>query len=174
MITLILYFGIKRWDKNRSLYDCLNIPNEIQPFVNDYKINIFEIAYLSDKQIQMFKSDFRIVADYFVQLRKSKEYQPSKDEILHVDEVLKLMSVLTNDDRYVKVQTNGKGKVRNMCEAMDRAEAKGRSEGMREGILVGEVRGKVIAYTDMGMSVSEVAKKVGMSEVDVTNILEHR
>lgn len=34
--------------------------------VNDYRINLFEIAYLSNEQVNLFKSDFRIVADYFV------------------------------------------------------------------------------------------------------------
>ena len=164
VMTLVLYFGRKRWKTPRSLYECLKIPKEMEPYVSDYKINIFEIAYLSDEQVRMFKSDFRIVADYFVQLRKNKEYEPSKDEIQHVDELLKLMSVLTNDDRYVKVQTNGKGKVKNMCEAMDRAEEKGRIEG--------ELQGKIKAYTEMGLPVSEVAKKVGVSEEEVLHILE--
>ena len=176
VMTLVLYFGRKRWKTPRSLYECLKIPKEMEPYVSDYKINIFEIAYLSDEQVQMFKSDFRIVADYFVQLRKNKEYQPSRDEIRHVDELLKLMSVLTNDDRYVKVQTNGKGKVKNMCEAMDRAEAKGRSEGRLEGELIGitkgELQGKIKAYTEMGLPVSEVAQKVGVSEEEVIHILE--
>jgi hypothetical protein len=30
-----------------------------------------DIAFLSEEQVLMFKSDFRIVADYFVQMRKN-------------------------------------------------------------------------------------------------------
>ncbi|HBA97934.1 MAG TPA: transposase, partial [Lachnospiraceae bacterium] len=68
VITLFLYFGYKKhWDKPRTLYGCLDIPEELKPYVNDYKINLFEIAYLTEKQVSLFKSDFRIVADYFVQ-----------------------------------------------------------------------------------------------------------
>ncbi|MGM9928888.1 MAG: hypothetical protein ACI35P_13155 [Bacillus sp. (in: firmicutes)] len=44
----------------------MDIPPEFEEFVNDYKINLFEIAYLTREQIDMFQSDFRIVADYFV------------------------------------------------------------------------------------------------------------
>ena len=36
-------------------------------------MNLYEIAYLSDEQVQMFTSDFKIVADYFVQMRKNKQ-----------------------------------------------------------------------------------------------------
>ena len=45
-----------------------------------------------------FKSDFKIIADYFVKRRKILEYRGSKDTIKHVDEFFKLMKILTNDN----------------------------------------------------------------------------
>lgn len=45
-----------------------------------------------------FKSDFKIIADYFVKRRKIPEYRGSKDTIKHVDEFFKLMKILTNDN----------------------------------------------------------------------------
>jgi hypothetical protein len=78
-----LYFGDKPWNTSRSLVDCLDIPKDLKPFVSDYKINIFEIAYLTDEQVAMFKSDFRLVADYFVQLRKTGRYEPMPDNITY-------------------------------------------------------------------------------------------
>ena len=124
VITIILYFGMKPWKRPFSIHECFEIPEEMKEYVSDYKINVFQIAYLTDEQVNMFTSDFRIIADYFVQMRKNNDYIPSKDEIRHVDELLKLMSVLTNDDRYVNVQKEGKGTVTNMCVAMDKAEAR--------------------------------------------------
>lgn len=73
---------------------------ELKPFVNDYRLNLFEIAWLSDDEVKLFKSDFRIVIDYFVQMRKHRDYKPSKDTIKHVHELLQLMSVMTGDNRY--------------------------------------------------------------------------
>lgn len=46
--------------------------DDMKPFVNDFKINLFEVAFLTEEQTRMFKSDFRIVADYFVQIRKTE------------------------------------------------------------------------------------------------------
>ena len=48
----------------------------------------------------MFKSDFRIVADYFVQTVQNEEYVPSAAEIRHVEELFKLLSALTGDHRF--------------------------------------------------------------------------
>lgn len=74
VITIVLYFGYRhRWKKNLSLKERLHIPEELAPYVNDYKINLFQIAYLTSEQVSLFKSDFRIIADYFVHKREHYE-----------------------------------------------------------------------------------------------------
>lgn len=42
----------------------MNIPKELDPYVNDYKMEVFEIAWLTDEQLEMFKSDFKVVARF--------------------------------------------------------------------------------------------------------------
>ena len=141
VITLVLYFGYEqRWKTPRTLYDCLNIPEELLPYVNDYKMNLFEIAYLNDEQVQMFQSDFRIVADYFVQMRKNRDYKAPATIITHVHELLQLMSVMTKDSRFEDAynQEMEGGNV-SMCEVLDRVEKKGFNEGQFKG------RGEVAA-----------------------------
>lgn len=153
---MVLYFGMNHWSDYRSLYDCLTIPEELKPYISDYKINVFEIAYLEDEQVELFQSDFRFVADYFVQMRKNGDYKPSTETIRHVDETLKLMAVLTQDDRFLEVQNSVERSVSNMCEAMDKAEAKG----------------KVLAYADVGLSVDEIISKTGLSKEEIERILQ--
>lgn len=67
VITLVLYFGTTKWDKPINLHGCFEIPDEMKSFVNDYKINLFQIAFLSDEKVKKFKSDFGIIADFFIQ-----------------------------------------------------------------------------------------------------------
>ena len=104
VVTLVLYFGCKKhWDKPLSLKERLDIPPEFEPFVSDYKVNLFEIAYLPHEQVELFQSDFRIVADYFVQKREKGEhgeYTPDPRQIRHVQETLQLLSVMTRDHRF--------------------------------------------------------------------------
>lgn len=141
VVTLVLYFGYeKHWDKPLTLSGCLKIPETLKPFVKDYGLNLFEIAWLTDEQVQMFQSDFKIVADYFVQMRKNRDYQLSQETMLHVDEVLKLLAVLTQDDRFEDIinQKQEKGEVKTMCEVLDRVEARGKAEGRAEGKAEGK------------------------------------
>ena len=139
VLTLVLHFGNSPWGKNRTLYDAVNVPERVSPFVNDYRINLFEIAFLPEEAINYFHSDFKIVADYFVHSRLNPDYRPTDPtKFKYVDEVLKLMSALTHDNRYVELLDQEGGKPENMCEVLDRAEArgiiKGREEGRKEGI----------------------------------------
>lgn len=163
VITLVLYFGEKRWDTARTLQECFSVSEELKPYVNDSKINIFEIAYLTQEQLNMFQSDFRFVADFFVQKRKNKDYKPPKDEIMHVEEVLKLMSVLTKDVRFQEVYNESGGGVRTMCEIIDKFEQRGE--------LKGKIEGKILAYLDCNLSKEEIAQKLGISKEKIEEIL---
>mgnify|MGYP000629392000 FL=1 len=133
-MTLVLYFGHEKpWNGPLSLKERLNIPQEFEPYVNDYKINLFQIAYLTREQVELFQSDFKVVADYFVQKRENGDYVPSSQELTHVQETLQLLSIMTNDNRFEEAYnttTDGKkGGTRNMCEVLDKVENRGKAEG---------------------------------------------
>ena len=142
VVTLVLYFGESRWRAPRTLFERIPVPEELRPFVSDHKANIFEIAYLTDEQLDRFTSDFRIVADYFVQMRKNRSYVPSRQVLEHVDAVLKLMSVLTRDERFEESQNHfRKGERVTMLSILDKVEARGIALGEARGIALGEARG---------------------------------
>lgn len=147
VITIVLYFGLNRWNKPTRLSECMNIPEELKPYVNDYKINLVEVAFLDDK-LDYFHSDFRIIAEYFVNKRKNTDYVPSPQIIRHVDEFLKLMQALEGDDRYEEVLLALRKKEKKegvkMSEVLDRIENRGIAIGEKRGITIGEKRGITI------------------------------
>lgn len=133
--TLVLYFGTEeKWSKAKHLYDCFEVPEKLKPFVNDYKINVFNIAFLSPKTIAMFKSDFKIIAEYFRAKRLNQKYKGSKEKLKHANETLKMFSALTGDDSFEKVYNEGnfkKGGI-TMCDVVERIRNDGRIEGRTE------------------------------------------
>lgn len=180
VVTLVLYYGYKEhWNQPTSLKARLDIPPEFDPFVNDYKINLFEIAYLTREQVQLFQSDFRIVADYFVQMRENGDYIPDAKQISHVQETMQLLSAMTQDNRFEEAYHNtAEGGPQNMCEVLDRIESRGRQEGRREGRQEGrregrqegrregELKGKqetAVNLRNMGMEPDFIARAVNVS-----------
>ena len=119
----------------------IKVPEVLQPYVKDYSIYLFEIAWLSDEEVAMFKSDFRLVADYFVQMRKNKGYEPPKETIRHVHEFLQLMSAMTGDHRYEEAYESAERRPSNMCEVLDAVENRGIEKGIEQGIEKGIEQG---------------------------------
>ena len=124
------------------MYDVLEISDDLKPFVSDYKINLIDVPRLTGEQVEKFTSDFQIIADYFVQLNENKDYVPKNKTIKHADSFLKLMSVLTQDDKYAEMGRKISHEMEgfNMCKVLDRAEARGEARGK----AIGEARGKAI------------------------------
>ena len=163
VITLVLYYGYdKHWDKPLSLLERLDVPEKFRPYVNDYKVNLFEIAYLSREQAKLFKSDFRVVADYFVQMQTTGTYIGSPEALVHVQETLSLMSIMTGDHRFEAVLSDEDGSkgvvIKTMCDVLDRIEEKGRMEGRME-----EKKEIALNLHSMNMKDTDIANVVKVS-----------
>ena len=144
VITLVLYYGNKNpWQAPCTIHERLHIPAELKPYVSDYSINLFDIAYLSEDTVSKFQSDFQIVVDYFVQKRLYHDYKPSEKEIQHVEETLYLLSAISDDRRFEEISFNRDEEVpHNMCEILDRVEQRGFQAGYEQGIEQGIEQGK--------------------------------
>ena len=56
VLTIVLYFGTdKMWDKPTHLKDVIYIPEGLGEYVNDYKITVFNIAWLTEEEIAIMK-----------------------------------------------------------------------------------------------------------------------
>ena len=168
VITLVLYLGYeKRWNYPKTLFEVLDIDEDIKPYVNDFKINLFEIAYLDREKIDLFKSDFRILADYLYQMRVNRDYIADETTIEHVEELLTLMSAMTGDNRFEETINDLKGKENiNMCEVLDRVEARGIEKGRMEGRQEGIINILISLVNDGVLSVYEAALRADMSVED--------
>ena len=144
VITLVLYMGYeKNWKYSNSLLDLLEVDENLKPYVSDYKINIFEIAFLDREKIDLFKSDFRMLADYLYQMRTTDSYEGDESDIKHVDEILMLMSAMSgfkNVENIIKVAHERK--VSNMMKGFfELAEEKGLEKGIELGRTEGREEG---------------------------------
>ncbi len=164
VVTLVLYFGTRPWGKNRTLYDVIRVSKKMEKYVPNYKLNLFEIARLPKEAINWFHSDFRIVVDYFVNTRYDPEYRPTDPVTFkHVDELLKLMAALTNDDRFFEPLSERGEKPKDMCELLDRIEKKGFDIGREEGIDIGKLEAFADLVKDGLLSVQVASEKMNLS-----------
>ena len=181
VMTIVLYFGTNRhWYGKKNIKGLMKIPEELNDYINDYEMKVFEIAWLTEAEIDRFHSDFKIVANFFVQKRKNKNYIPDDPtEIRHVDEVLKLLQVMTGDKRYQMIFNRKKG-VHSMCDVAERLEKMGIEKGLKQGIGEGIKQG-IEQGIELGKTAGIHAEKVrvykrlikkGFSEKEAREIAE--
>ena len=143
VLTLVLYFGTEqKWEKNTTLFERVKICDErLLPFLNDYKINVFNLAWLADDEILSFQSDFRDVLEYLRAVRLKTAYEGSQKKVDHIEAILDLFKALSGNARFDEIKANiisaaemqGGIKMFDVFQAtMDKGFALGRSEGIND------------------------------------------
>ena len=183
VITLVLYFGVKRrWQKDLSLHEVLNVPEQYRQVVNDVKLNVIELAWLSDEQEKLFKNgqdkevkneqDKKVKDDayYLVhmlgQIRRGEDITiPPLDVLEHLAVFFDVLEALVGPKKYKAVikrlkeeqGEDGKMKFNTIWEAArDEGRIEGRIEGRDEAYA--NVRSRLIS--ELGMSPEEADKFV--------------
>ena len=179
MVTLVLYFGTTPWTGPTTLHEMMNLPEELKPYVPDYKINLVQVSFLEEETIAKFQSDFRIVAEYFrsVRLGNEKETMYNKDRTWdHVEELMEFFRTFASDRRFgdfkqLMIDESRKGEV-TMCtlldafekEGMEKGIAKGRQEGITQGLTTGRYQSLDELMKNTNMSISEAMNALGFSD----------
>lgn len=50
----------------------MEVPQCLDSYVNDYQMHVFEVAWLTEEQISHFRSDFKVVANFFCTEKKKQ------------------------------------------------------------------------------------------------------
>ena len=119
----------------------LDIPRDFEGFVQDYRINVFDIVYLEDETIETFTSDFKLVSRFFKNKRLGLDaMNDDTTEMKHPEELMELLSVFTGDSSYEKVipeilERKKKGEVITMCTVAQGLMEKGRTEQFKKDVI---------------------------------------
>lgn len=179
---------LKAWTDGRIQIALLGLEHQTEPEkqmavrVIGYEGANYRSQYKA-KQINMFQSDFRVVARYFSEKRKNKNYVPHDKTILrHIDAVLKLLAVMSGDHRYetILADPEQKGKVNTMDDALTRVInegharglAEGRNEGLAEGLIKGQIKILVSLCRSGNISVEIAADQLKISTDEFRKYLD--
>lgn len=172
-IGLVLYWGKKKWTQPRSIteyFSSREIPLETWKYVNNFKMQVFQMAKLPPEIRRHFTSDMRIVVDF---LAEGKNFIPTRQRILHTEAFLLLMESLTGDPRYGEMiqmarEKEAKGEEIAVCEVLDSFINRGIQQGIQQGVPQGEARMLVKAVdalmANLSFSLKQACESIGTSE----------
>ena len=182
VLTLVLYYGTQPWNAPATLYEAMDIPEELRPFVSDYRANIIDLLHIDDSFASKFKGDFGYVLNA---LRNMENNSDSLDNLYHLKhgrEVLQVLNEFYPQQFEYTVQSEVKEGAYSMRHFLSkeermkmRAEGKeeGRAEGEADGILKGIARSVWNLMQCMNIPQSEALRLLRVSEKDIPAVIEH-
>ena len=166
VITLVLYFGSKRWDGPMSLREMMDEEDpELMRYVQDYRINLLQPVDLKEGDFRRFRTSLGTVLEFLRITGDPKELKEAMENgslpAVPVD-AARVIRECTGVD----IRIPEGAEVINVCEAFDTI----LKEGVAEGEARGEVRGKMKNLYDLVrkglLSLSVAAAEAGQSEAE--------
>lgn len=178
VITLCVYYGEEEWDGPHNLLEMLEIPEDLEGLVSDYKMNLIQVR--ESEKFPFKNEDVNTVFD-IVRKIYNEEYAKItdiyKDKNISTELGVIIGSIveskqLINEASKIKE----KGSELNMCKALEKlmneCEKKGKMEGQQEG----KVQGIVLACRKFKISQEETLKNLmeefSFSEEEANNYMK--
>ena len=130
VITLVVYWGTKKWDAPRSLKEMFeDVSEDVLQFVSDYKVNL--IVPKEIKDFTKFKTELGKALKYISVVDQKEEYKELTKQEEYQD-VNKETAILLKKVAGINVKVKKEEEKVNMCKALqdftDEAIEKGRAE----------------------------------------------
>ena len=176
VITLVLYYGIPEWKEPITLYEALNIPEELKPYISDYRMNLIDLRRLDEETVKKLRTEFGAIVELMIDPAK----RDNRIEIKHKEVTRDLMASLGIANISDAVLLNTKEPVtmkrlltENEREKFTAGEAKGKAEGRAEGIAEGKAEDVQKLMKKQNMTAAQAMALLEIPEEEQELILNH-
>ena len=136
-VMIVFYTGDKEWNAPLRLSDYFEIPEELKEYVNDWKIKVVDVKEIDTSKIEDEQTRYFIEA---IQEMYKGNYEGLHRKIKMKRDNLIYAAIITRSLDLIRDLPEGDEI--DMCEGMERMAEGFRSEGRKQGILVGRKEGE--------------------------------
>ena len=143
VFTIVFYTGEGEWQGPRSMKELLDVPKELEEYINDWKLIIIDInkekawKYDSNQEVYEVFDGVQKVYHYRQNREAMKDYVISKEAALMVGKITNMPELIEKAER---LEEGGK---LNMCREIEAYASERRLEGRQEGLLEGRQEAKM-------------------------------
>ena len=173
VITIVIYYGTdEKWDGARCLYDMLEIDKELEPFVTNYKLNLFD--YHDCKDFSVFKTEnemlFELLSCACDKKAMKKLLDKSRERYSKVDRnIMRTMFDIIGIKYKVKEESDEEGGD-DMCKAIEEWAEEERTAGKIEGRREGKIEGRLEGTTEALRNIMDSLKITAIEAMDILKI----
>jgi hypothetical protein len=161
LVTLVIYYGSEPWDGPTCLYDMLALPEELKPFVNNFKVNLVEarannLVFHNQNNEDLF-SLLRIIYDDTTDRKERRKQIEAYEKDRQIDKSVRMAVAATSK---ISLQKFEKEENVAMCKLWDEVREDGFMEGEALGETNGEAKGIVKMGKEFGLSKEQIIEKI--------------
>lgn len=170
VVEMVLYWGRQRWRQAPGLHEMLGQSEHARAcrrYVDDMKLNMWEMRHLPESVRYLFKSDMRIVVDY---LAEGAAYRSDR-KIVHKAALIKMIRVLDGESNVSDTEhmleemcIREEDEV-TMCELFDQYTRKGVEKGIAKGRAGQLVTGIENLMKNVSCSLEQACSMLGVTQV---------
>ena len=171
IFTRVLYFGYNtKWSAPRKLSELCVVPSKLASRFQDYHIEVIELAWLSDEQIERLTGDLKVLAVFLRKMRLKQLHDWPKLKITYVPEVLGLLHEITGHKRFKQDKCDFANIQRSMtmCDLFEKHDSalieEGKKLGLDEGKKLGLDEGEKLGLAKGKKLGLDEGKKLGLDE----------
>lgn len=124
---------------------------------------------MTEEQIENFKSDFKVIAEFFHALSSGENYHPTNQKLDHPEEVIDMISTFSGDDRFRDEYNSISKQIKeggiSMCEIYDKILQEGVAKGFLKALVSLVKKGMISlaqAAEQANMTIEEFESKTGL------------
>lgn len=124
---------------------------------------------MTEEQIENFKSDFKVIAEFFHALSSGENYHPTNQKLDHPEEVIDMISTFSGDDRFRDEYNSISKQIKeggiSMCEIYDKILQEGEAKGFLKALVSLVKKGMISlaqAAEQANMTIEEFESKTGL------------
>ena len=174
VITIVIYYGEKLWDGATSLHEMLDIPPEVEPYVNDYHMILVEARKHNLKFHNMNNQDlFQLFAILLDQNKPAKEIREQAVTYAREHDVDETVLMTVAGAAHCRIDQDmlkeeGRTDMWSVFEEVAKeGEVRGIAKGEARGIAKGEARGIIDTCHELGVSDEDILSRL-QSKLDIS------
>ena len=133
VITLVIYYGTKKWNHSFDIIDNLDVDSNIKEYISNYQIKVLSISELTDEELESYNKDIRQLFKY---VKKSNNKEDISSIMTDNDfkkvkkEIVDAINILTKSN--IKYE-EGDDEV-NMCKGLEELKKEAKLEEKNDNI----------------------------------------
>ncbi len=156
VVTLVIYFGSKKWDAPVTLHEMLNVKNEkLLKYIPDYRINLITPEGIKKEDFAKFRTELGLVLKYIKYSNDEEELEDNIRNDPQYQNVSRDTAELVNALTDSKIEFNEREEKVNMCKGI---------EGLiKRGEEIGALKFNLSLVEDGTFTMEQAAKKMNMT-----------